>query len=307
MSAALTSNNPKNLKRIYELVHEFVNRGPIHDELMDEVMQNWPRPTAPAKLWRVHALTKSQTRALPQGLLLPTYRFLSWTSDPETLDRLAASRLAFGTPVIIEATIPAEEICIDVQDFARKLAEIKRAEPNTYDFNFGDLQQYADEAEVIVAHKSPLKLTPQNTHIYTVPETDAPKVGDKIYRPHTLSDDTWEITAVHGKNRNGTWRVSWYEGEDNIRSVAKGEWETIAGSGSKSSEAVTNHLPPEVESQVNPAHFALLRMRRDGVAKLREHREETLPEVLSVPRKVEAGQDHGKGGIGGADTGHGGK
>ena len=66
--------DPKVLHRIVELILDFVSRGPIADDLMDEVMQDWPRPITPTKLWRVHVLTKAQAAKLAKGITVPVYR-----------------------------------------------------------------------------------------------------------------------------------------------------------------------------------------------------------------------------------------
>lgn len=220
------SDDPDVLHRIVELLLDFVTRAPITDDLMDEVMHALPRPAHGMKLWRVIVLTRAQARQLPKGVSYPTYRYLSWTKDESALDRLAFARSRGGIPAIVAMDIPANQICVDVQAFVDHLMELERENPSL-DFDTADLVSYADEGEVIVHHTAPLALTPQNTHLFRPQGTERPQVGDKVYRPHTLADDTSPIEQVLGRNPNGSWRIVWYGGEDDVRYVAPGEWEVI--------------------------------------------------------------------------------
>ena len=225
--AESTSFDPDTLGSLIDIIGTFISHGPVTDELMDIVMREWPRPSGPMKLWRVHVLTKAQAKQLASGLTIPVHRYLSWTNTTATLERLAAARSHVGVPIIIEMLVPADHICIDVQQFASDLMELERNDPDEYDFDLYDIVSYSDEAEVITMHDQPLHLTSENTTVYKPRKVSAPKLGDKVYKPHVLSDDAYEITEILGRNKDGIWQIKWYEGEDSVRNVAPGEWEVI--------------------------------------------------------------------------------
>lgn len=211
------------LQDMCETISTWVGHGPVPDADMQIIWDNWHRPEAPIKAWRVQVLTPDQATSLEQGVNITPHRFLSWTRNEASARTLAVSRSRNGAiPAIIEEMIPAERVCIVISDFLTHLYEIEQS--TGADFETTRINDYAHEDEIICRHDGPLVLNSHNTQLLTA-STETPKIGDRVFAPG--AEDGYEITEVVGKE-DATWVVvTDYLGEVHVHYVAPGEWEEV--------------------------------------------------------------------------------